>query len=80
MKLILDEEPNNFPLIIIDFIYKYYRNQTFDKKISDIMKSYYILTIPFIHLEKDDNEKIPFSLREEKSKENILKNYLINIF
>ena len=44
------------------------------------MKSYYILTIPFIHLEKNDNSKIPFSLREEKTRENLFKNYLLNIF
>ena len=48
-----------------------------DSKLLDTMKSYYILTIPFMHLEK--NDKIPFTLLEEKSKENIFKGNMLNI-
>ena len=78
LKNFLDNETEYFPFNIIIDIYKYYKNQTFDSKLLDIMKSYYILIIPFMHLEK--NDKIPFSLTEEKSKKNIIGTHLINIF
>ena len=88
IKFILKEEINNIRGILnkeseifnfnnINVIYKYYKNQTFDSKLLDTMKSYYILTIPFMHLEK--NDKIPFTLLEEKSKENIFKGNMLNI-
>ena len=88
MKLILKEEINNIKSIMnnksenFDFnilisIYKYYKNQTFDSKISDIMKTFYILTIPFMHSEK--NDKIPFLLKEEKSKDFTIKNKMLII-
>ena len=88
MKLILKEEINNIKSIMnnksenFDFnnlisIYKYYKNQTFDSKISDIMKTFYILTIPFMHSEK--NDKIPFSLKEEKSMDFTIKNKMLII-
>ena len=63
---------------LIFYRYKYFTTQTFDSKILEIMKSYYILTIPFLHSEKNDG--IPFYLKEEKSKSNILNNILLNIF
>ena len=89
IKLILKEEINNIKTILnnesknlnfnnIFSIYKYYKDFPFESKISDTMKSHYILTIPFMHLEKD--ERIPFSLAEEKSNENIIKNNMLNIF
>ena len=78
LKLILNDESDFLPLNNIFFIYKYYTTQTFDSKILEIMKSYYILTIPFLHSEKNDG--IPFYLKEEKSKSNILNNILLNIF
>jgi len=78
LKLILNDESDFLPLNNIFFIYKYFTTQTFDSKILEIMKSYYILTIPFLHSEKNDG--IPFYLKEEKSKSNILNNILLNIF
>ena len=78
LKNILNTETENFPFNIIFDIYKYHINQTFDSKLLDIMKSYYMLIIPFMHLEK--NSKIPFSLMEEKSNENNIRTHLINIF
>ena len=78
LKLILNDESDFLPLNNIFFIYKYFTTQTFDTKILEIMKSYYILTIPFLHSEKNDT--IPFYLKEEKSKSNILNNILLNIF
>ena len=78
LKLILNDESDFLPLNNIFFIYKYFTTQTFDSKILEIMKSYYILTIPFLHSEKNDG--IPFYLKEEKSKSNILNNILMNIF
>ena len=78
LKLILNDESDFLPLNNIFFIYKYFTTQTFDSKILEIMKSYYILTIPFLHSEKNDT--IPFYLKEEKSKSNILNNILLNIF
>ena len=78
LKLILKDESDFLPLNNIFFIYKYFTTQTFDSKILEIMKSYYILTIPFLHSEKNDG--IPFYLKEEKSKSNILNNILLNIF
>ena len=78
LKLILNDESDFLPLNNIFFIYKYFTTQTFDSKILEIMKSYYILTIPFLHSEKNDT--IPFYLKEEKSKYNILNNILLNIF
>ena len=78
LKLILNDESDFLPLNNIFFIYKYFTTQTIDSKILEIMKSYYILTIPFLHSEKNDG--IPFYLKEEKSKSNILNNILLNIF
>ena len=78
LKLILNDESDFLPLNNIFFIYKYFTTQTFDSKILKIMKSYYILTIPFLHSE--NNDTIPFYLKEEKSKSNILNNILLNIF
>ena len=78
LKLILNDESDFLPLNNIFFIYKYFTTQTIDSKILEIMKSYYILTIPFLHSEKNDT--IPFYLKEEKSKSNILNNILLNIF
>ena len=77
IKQILSKESENFNFNYINVIYKYYKNQSFDSKLSDIMKSYYILTIPFIHSER--NDKIPFILIDEKSKEDIIKNNMLNI-
>ena len=78
LKNILNTETENFPFNIIFDIYKYHINQTFDSKLLDIMKSYYMLIIPFMHLEK--NSKIPLPLMEEKSNENNIRTHLINIF
>ena len=78
LKTILNTETENFLFNILFDIYKYHKNQTFDSKLLDIMKSYYMLIIPYMHLEKSD--KIPFSLIEEKSNENSTRIHLINIF
>ena len=78
LKNILITETENFPFNIIIDTYKYHKNETFNSKLSNIMKSYYIIIIPFMHLEK--NNKIPFSLSEEKSKDNLIKIHLTNIF
>ena len=78
LKNILNTETENFPFNIIFDIYKYHINQTFDSKLLDIMKSYYMLIIPFMHLEK--NSKIPLPLMEEKPNENNIRTHLINIF
>ena len=77
IKTILNSESDNSNFNHLISIYKYYKAESFDTKISEAMKSYYILTIPFIHLEKDN--KIPFYLTEEKTKENKIKNNMLNI-
>ena len=56
--------------------YEYYQSNRIDK-IKDLMKSYYIL-VPISH--SDKNDIIPFSLKENKTKMNLLKSHMINIF
>ena len=77
IKSILNNESEKFNFYNIKSIYNYLNNQKFNSKLLDMMNSYYILTIPFMHSEK--NDKIPFSLIEDNSNDNIIKNNMLNI-
>ena len=87
---IIKEEINKIKLIIKDnhdygnntyynavSAFSFYKSELIDTKINNLMKSYYIL-IPSRYLDKNDS--IPFSLKEDKTDNNLLKNHMVNIF
>ena len=59
------------------FANSYLKKESFDTKIQELMKRYYLL-IPTVFLEED--EKMPFALKENKTKIDTLKNNLIITF
>ena len=88
IKFILKDEINKIKLLIehskkIAFYYytidsySYYKSESLENKLTDLMKLYYIL-IPNNYLEH--NDRIPFSLKEDKTKDAIFRNHMINIF
>ena len=74
--LMKDKECSDNSFQISLSAYEYSKTNRIDR-IKDLMKLYYIL-VPFSHLEK--NDIIPFYLKEDKAKINLLKNHIINIF
>ena len=78
VKIIFNEDSENLNFNDIISIYNYYKKESFDIKIKESITTYYLLIIPFMHSEK--NDRIPFSLKEEKTKDNNLKNNMLNIF
>ena len=88
IKFVLKDEINKIKLLIehskkIAFYYyttdsySYYKSESFETKLTDLMKLYYIL-IPYNYMEQ--NDKIPFCLKEDKTKDKIFRNHMINIF
>ena len=74
--LIKDKECSNNSFQISLSAYEYSKLNRIDK-IKDLLKLYHML-IPFTHLDK--NDIISFSLKEDKTNINLLKNHMINIF
>ena len=76
IKQLIEKIPNLCYYYTLDS-YSYYKSEIFETKLKDLMKLYYIL-VPYNYLEED--EKLPFSLKEDKKRKDIFRNHMINIF
>ena len=70
-----NNEIKNYSYSTTIFANSYLKSDSFDSKIQDLMKLYYLL-IPSVYLE--ENEKIPFPLKQNKTKLDSLNNNLIS--